>query len=304
MKKIVYIIVLLISFIGISQENPIKVSADTTFIRIGEQFVYKIIVEGSKKEVIFPKLDSLQNLEVVKSFPIDSLKNKLEKKYLLTGFDSGQYAIPQQKIRINHKKYLTDSLVINVATVKVDTTKQKMYPIKAIKSEPKTIEDYVYQLWWIPVILLIALAVALYFILRKKKTKIVFKKQIPPMQEAIQRLQKLDKTDYLKENELKKYYTELTDIIRTYIEKDIHIPALESTTNELMETITDINKSSNLQISKETLQKLKNILQSADLVKFAKSKPLISDAEKDRIVTEQILQNIEPKKVEENESVE
>lgn len=304
MKKIVYIIVLLISFVGISQENPIKVSADTTFIRIGEQFVYKITVEGSKKEVIFPKLDSLQNLEVVKSFPIDSLKNKLEKKYLLTSFDSGQYAIPQQKIRINHKKYLTDSLLINVATVKVDTTKQKMYPIKAIKSEPKTIEDYVYQLWWIPIILLIALAVALYFILRKKKSKILFKKQIPPMQEAIQRLQKLDKTDYLKENELKKYYTELTDIIRTYIEKDIHIPALESTTNELMETITDINKSSNLQISKETLQQLKSILQSADLVKFAKSKPLISDAEKDRVVTEQILQNIEPKKVEENESVE
>lgn len=304
MKKIVYIIVLLISFVGISQENPIKVSADTTFIRIGEQFVYKITVEGSKKEVIFPKLDSLQNLEVVKSFPIDSLKNKLEKKYLLTSFDSGQYAIPQQKIRINHKKYLTDSLLINVATVKVDTTKQKMYPIKAIKSEPKTIEDYVYQLWWIPIILLIALAVALYFILRKKKSKILFKKQIPPMQEAIQRLQKLDKTDYLKENELKKYYTELTDIIRTYIEKDIHIPALESTTNELMETITDINKSSNLQISKETLQQLKSILQSADLVKFAKSKPLISDAEKDRVVTEKILQNIEPKKVEENESVE
>lgn len=291
-----------ISFMGFSQENSVKIAADTTFIRIGEQFTYKILVDG-KPEVIFPKLDSVKYLELIKSFPIDSLKNRLEKKYILTGFDSGRYVIPQQKIWINSKKYLTDSLLINVATVKVDTTKQKMYPIKAVKEEPKILDDYIPWLWWIVPIILVIVALILYFVFRKKKQVVVFKKQIPPMEEAIQRLKQLDEATYLKENRIKAYYTELTDIVRTYIEKDLHIPALESTTNELMDTITDFNKSSNLQISKETLLNLQRVLQSADLVKFAKSKPLVSEAEKDRVVTEQILQNIQPKKTEEEDEM-
>ena len=221
-------------FIGFSQENPVSVITDTTSIRIGEQIQYKILVNETNN-VIFPELqmDTLGSVEVVESLPIDTLKNRLEKRYLLTSFDSGQYLIPQQQVLINNKKFFTDSLLVDVAKVKVDTTKQKMFPIKSIKREPKTFDDYKHLWWWIIPILLL-LAVALYFIFRKKEKKEKALVYIAPIQEAMQRLIALDEKQLLQQNKIKAYYTELTDIVRTYIEKDVSIPALESTTNELV----------------------------------------------------------------------
>lgn len=300
-KTYLIYIAICFSFTVYSQENPVKTSLDTTFIRIGEQFQYKLSVD-KKDKVVFPKLqlDSLHKIEVVESLPVDTLKNKLEKKYLLTSFDSGQYIIPQQQLLINNQKYLTDSLLINVATVKVDTTKQKMFPIKAVKNEPKTIDDYLY-LWWLIFPLLAIIAVILYFVLRKKVKKEPVAVYIPPIQEAMERLKALDEKQLLKQQKIKLYYSELTEIVRTYIQKDINIPALESTTDELLETINDFNESSKLGISKETIAELKEILQNADLVKFAKSKPVVEEIRSDRTLSEQILQNLKPKKDTENE---
>ncbi len=289
-KRLVYIL-FFIGLVGFSQENPVSIKTDTTTIRIGEQIKYKILVNETNN-VIFPnlQLDSLGKVEVVESLPIDTLKNRLEKKYLLTSFDSGQYILPKQLVLINNVKFFTDSLLINVAKVKVDTTKQKMFPIKSIKREPKTFDDYKHLWWWI-IPLLLLLAVVLYVVFRKKEKKEVVKVYIAPIQEALQRLKELDEKHLLQQNKIKIYYTELTDIVRTYIEKDISIPALESTTNELIETIIDFNESSNLGISKETIQQLKEVLQGADLVKFAKSKPMIEEIRSDRYIVEEILKN-------------
>jgi heme/copper-type cytochrome/quinol oxidase subunit 2 len=291
MKKQLIYILYFIGFVGMAQETPVTISVDTTTIRIGEQIQYKISVNETNN-VIFPefKLDSLGKVEVVEALAIDTLKNRLEKKYLLTSFDSGQYIIPQQKILINNKQFLTDSLLVNVATVKVDTTKQKMHLIKSIKREPKTFDDYKHLWWWaIPILLLFALI--LYFIFRKKIEKIIPKVYVAPIQEAMQRLKELDEKQLLQQNKIKVYYSELTDIVRTYIEKDIKIPALESTTNELIETIIDFNESSKLGISKETIKQLEEVLKSADLVKFAKSKPIIEEIRSDRNSIEEILKN-------------
>ncbi|PCH53311.1 MAG: hypothetical protein COC22_02900 [Flavobacteriaceae bacterium] len=289
-KKLVYI-VLLVGFIGLAQENPVSIATDTTTIKIGEQIQYKIGV-NERSNVVFPKLqlDSLGKVEMLESLPIDTLKNRLEKIYLLTSFDSGQYVLPKQLVLINNKQFFTDSLLVNVATVKVDTLKQKMFPIKSIKKELKTFDDYKYLLWWIlPILILVA--VILYFIFRKKKKKEAPKVYIAPIKEALLRLKKLDEKQLLQQNKIKIYYSELTNIIRTYIEKDIHIPALESTTNELIETINDFNESSKLGISKEIIQELKEVLQSADFVKFAKSKPIIEEIKRDRTAVENILKN-------------
>jgi hypothetical protein len=94
------------------------------------------------------------------------------------------------------------------------------------------------------------------------------------------------------------YYVELTDIIRTFIEREMNIPALESTTDELIETITDFNSSSHLNIPPETLKKLHELLREADLVKFAKSKPLQNEISLHRNDAEGIIDDLHPKKVE------
>ena len=299
-KRIVYIL-FLIGFISFAQENPVSTVIDTAAIRIGEQIHYKISVNKAGT-VIFPKFqsDSLGKVEVVETLPVDTLKDTYEKKYVLTSFDSGRYTIPKQQVLINNKVFFTDSVMVSVATVKVDTLKQQMIPIKAIKSEPKTFDDYKPMLWWILLILAI-IAAALYFIFRKKEKKEVPIIVVAPIQEALQRLKELDEKQLLQQNKIKTYYTELTDIVRTYIEKDIYIPALESTTNELIDTINDFNESSKLGISKETIQQLKEVLESADMVKCAKSKPIVEEIKAHRNLSERILQNLKPAKETKNE---
>lgn len=286
---------LLFGFIGFSQ---VTTKVDTTTIRIGEQIQYQIIVNETEG-VQFPKLqlDNLKKVEIVKSYKIDSLKNQLIKKYALTSFDSGRWVLPPQKIYIKNKAFLTDSLIIDVATVAVDTIKQPLFPIKTIQNEPYTFADYQNYFWGL-LALLAVIGVVLYFVLKDKPTHEERIAKIPPFDLAKQRLKELDSKKLIKENRIKLYYVELTDIVRTFIEREMNIPALESTTDELMETITDFNSSSNLNIPKETLVKLQKLLQEADLVKFAKSKPLLNEIEFHRNDAENIIDKLHPEKVE------
>jgi trans-2-enoyl-CoA reductase len=140
--------------------------------------------------------------------------------------------------------------------------------------------------------------VVLYFLLKDKPTHEEIISRIPPFDLAKQRLKELDNKKLIKQNRIKLYYVELTDIVRSFIEREMNIPALESTTDELMETITDFNSSSNLNIHKETLVKLQKLLQEADLVKFAKSKPLLNEIEIHRFDAENIIDKLHPDKVE------
>lgn len=287
--------ILAIAFLLISINGHAQVSTkiDTTKIRIGEQFHYDIIVNETEG-VLFPKfqLDSLKKIEVIAS-KIDSLKKRLIKKYALTSFDSGRWVLPPQKVIIKNKSFLTDSLIIDVATVAVDTIKQPMYNIKNIKNEPYTFADYKNYIWGLLALLLL-IAVFLYFVLRKKPTEEEKIAKIPPFDLAKQRLKALDDKKLIKHNRIKPYYVELTDIVRTFIEREMNIPALESTTDELMEIITDFNESSNLNIPKETIVKLQQLLKEADLVKFAKSKPLLNEIELHRNYAEIIIDKFHP----------
>ncbi len=288
---------LLIFTIGLSAQQ-VSIHADTTQIRIGEQVLYKIKV-NAVENVVFPKFvpDSLHKLELVEALAVDTLKNRLEKKYILTSFDSGSFVIPSQEVWINKQRFFTDSLRINVATVPLDTVNQPMYPIKAIRGEKFSLLDYLLNFFDSWVVLLIFIAVLLLLIigvfvlvykLRSKKRQRILA-DIPAIQIAMQRLKELDEKELLKQHKIKHYYSELTDIVRTYLEKDIHIPALELTTDELVETMTDFNESSDLGISKETILQLKGVLETADLVKFAKSAPEIGVIQSDRNVIETVL---------------
>jgi hypothetical protein len=77
---------------------------------------------------------------------------------------------------------------------------------------------------------------------------------------------------------VKAYYSELTDI-RNYIEEAIDIPAMESTTSEL---ITSSLREKEMTVSQDTIANLERVLKQADLVKFAKSKPLDFEITEDR----------------------
>jgi hypothetical protein len=302
MRNLFLYFFILFSSYAFAQSTPkVQATADTTSIRIGEQFQYKIEVFDTLN-VIIPKLENLKGLEIIKEDSLVTIKNRLIKKYLLTGFDSGAYYIPQQQIFIRNQAFLTDSILINVATVPVDTIKQKMFPIKSIQEEPYIFDDFKPYLIWV-ILGLLLIGVLLYFILKKKKTVEVEEviPLLPPYEEALEKLKTLDDKLLWQNNKIKQYYSELTEIIRDYIEKELKIPALEITSDELLDLIKNSQNSKEITISTESFNKLKALLTEADLVKFAKSKPLSHEIEEDRRDAEDVLNSMKPTPIIEEE---
>jgi hypothetical protein len=301
MKKQIFYILLFISTISLAQKPMVEATVDTTNIRIGEQFQLKISV-AETQNVIIPKIQ-LKGLEVIDSTRIDTIKNSLIRRYILTGFDSGAFYIPQQQIFVKNQAFLTDSLLVNVATIAIDTTKVKKFPIKSIKKEPYTFDDFKIYIYLILAILAIIGFWIYWFVVRKRKETedAPTYRTLPPYEEAILRLTELDEKLLWQNNKVKEYYSELTEIVRGYIERELKVPALEKTTDEVLEMIKDFKSADTIETSKETIDRLKDLLREADLVKFAKSKPLAIEIEDDRRDAEFIIGHLKPKQIIEKE---
>ena len=280
----------------IAQSTPsLSSEADTTQIRIGEQIQFKITVEADTTSVVFfPEGQTFSPLETVESFLSDSTRSKdrirLQRTYALTQFDSGIYIIPTQRIEIDGKGYFTDSVMVAVGDVPVDTLTQKMYDIKPIIEVEKSYAGlWKTILWVLLALLLIGCFVYFYFFRKKKLTEEEKEAMLPPYDRALLELKKLENSKYLIQDEYKKYYSELTAIVRSYLEEDANISALESTTRQLIEKLEMLKDSGELKLKEDTIRQFQKILQTADLVKFARSKPPTSQAEDDRKAVETIV---------------
>lgn len=231
-------------------------------------------------------------MEVVESLSTDTARVgdrfRLIKEYTLTQFDSGSYTIPPLRVLVNDTPYLTDSVEVEVATMVVDTTKQKMYSIKPAMEVPSTFEvpEWV---WWLLAILV--LAGVLFYFLRRRKKKKEAEKKLPPFERAMFELQQLDQSHLLENRQTKEYYSKLTEAVRRYIEDEVHLRAMESTTSELILYLEMKMKEGELKLSRETIDNLKKILQRADLAKFANSNPDIITAKGDRSTIENVIKD-------------
>lgn len=290
-----FITTLLFFFGGDFLFSQVKAEIDTALIKIGEQIKYTISVEVDSLDLVdFPEDQTFSPLEMVEALKIDTVPKKdrllLQRMYALTQFDSGSYTIPPQRIAINETPFLTDSFKIKVADVAVDTTKQKMYDIKPLLKVDRSRAKLLWTILWVLLGLAVLGALVYWFFLRKKplteEEKIAL---LPPFDRAIAQLKELENSRYLIQDEHKKYYSELTNIVRSYLEEEVQVSALESTTDQLIDRLELLKDSGGLDLEDETLQQFKRILQTADLVKFAKSKPSNLVAEKDRASVEEIV---------------
>jgi len=272
--------------------SQITSSIDSTKIKIGEEILYTINVQADSTDVVvFPEEQTFAPLEMIESYKTDTTfeasKLRLIKKYGLTQFDSGHYTIPPQRIFINNKPFLTDSIKVEVADVPVDTTKQKMFDIKPaveVKSPPF---DWLSLLYWlVPILLIVGIAIYLF---RRKKRKEAAEKQLPPYEEAIVALKSLDNSQLLKENKSKEYYSSLTEIVKRYLDREVDEAALESTSDELITRLMMHKDAGNFDFDLETIRKLDAIFKRADLVKFAKMNQESGQAEVDRKTIEEII---------------
>lgn len=283
MKLKLYIVLLFTSTLF---AQKVTTSIDSTKKKIGAEFQLTLKTSVNKTDkVVFPKGKNFGALEVLESYKIDTIKSndkyELIKKYGVTQFDSGKYTIPRLTVLINGKPSLSDSLKVEVNDVKVDTLKQKMYDIKDV-AKVETASN-----WWkylLGILLLAGIGFVVYWLIKKyqnreKPEELIF---TSPIEKATSLLQQLEKKELWQRGEVKSYYSELTDIARNYIEEEIQIPAMESTTSELIEGLRRVANQKKLKLSKETLQNLETVLQQADLVKFAKVKPLDFEIEADK----------------------
>ncbi|HAX14955.1 MAG TPA: hypothetical protein DIV44_08825 [Leeuwenhoekiella sp.] len=292
---------LLIAFLSAFnvQAQQVKGAVDTTSIRIGEQITYEFQVEADSTDlVLFPEGQTFQPLEMIEAYQVDTsyagAKMNLIKRYGLTQFDSGSYTIPRQLVSINQQPFYTDSVAIEVNNVVVDTTKQGLYDIKDIVAvERATSKFWEYLLYF----LLLAAVIAgfLFFIIRRSRKKAAAEQKLPPFEQALFSLKQLDE-EYKEpargideRDATKAYYSKLTDIVRRYLDEEVYDRSMESTSSELIERLMLEKEEGKIDLSKETILKLDQILKRADLTKFARTSPGAGQAEADRIVAEEIV---------------
>ena len=264
---------------SLTSAGQVTSSIDSTAIKIGEELRYRIQVDvDSTSLVVFSEEQTFQPLEIINSYPIDSTKKggyyKLTKTYGLTQFDSGAYTIPKQKIIIGDKIFYTDSLKVQVNPVVVDTTKQKLFDIKPITDVQRTRSN----LWaYIALVLLALLAVTglVYWFFWRKKPLTEAEKiaALPPYERAKLALEKLDEDHYFKNEDVKMFYSDLTLILRQYLDEKVYDQSLESTTDELVFRLKTLQAANQISLGANTIRNIETILKRADLVKFAKSKP-------------------------------
>lgn len=278
-------ILVLVSWLSSAQ---VTTTIDSTKIKIGEQITYKIQVEVDTTDlVVFPEGQTFMPLEMIESYKVDTTKYNakynLVKKYGLTQFDSGNYTIPRQKVVIGTKTFFTDSLKVEVNSIAVDTTKQGLYDIKPFIKVEKSANHWWKNLLYTLAALLLVSALIYWFVWRKKPlTEAEEIALLPPYDRAKLALHKLDETTYLENSEIKEYYSELTFIIRKYLDEKVYDRALESTTDELMLRLKLLKDANQVDLSNDDIKNLETILKRADLVKFAKSAPDIELAKIDR----------------------
>jgi len=260
---------------------------DTNVILVGDQVGFHLNVQVPENYTInWPVFrDTIcLHVEILSQSDLDTsiLENGLlniNQILTLTSFDSGYYVLPPVKFDYSELStntagsVETEPFLLNVFSVSVDTS-QTIKPIKGPIEAPYTLVEL--MPWIISAVIFFLLVTGVIFYVRRRKQKApVFrarpKPKQPPHQIALQGLDKLKAEKLWQKGFIKDYHTRLTDILREYIENRYAIRAVELTTHEIILSIKGV------QIVKDEQEKLGQMLELADLVKFAKFKPLPSE---------------------------
>ncbi len=271
-----------------AQQVTVAAKADTNQIKIGEQFGLNLSMTApSGTKIFFPGIpDTIHKLEVVSRSKIDTIKSAdgklstLQQKLTLTCFDSGYYVIEpitfyfQQPGKAETDSLTTEAQLLTVKTIPVDTTKA-IKDIKSTLDVPLTLMEVLPYIIGALVILLLV-GFIIYLTKKNKKSTAVFKRKVPlrPAHEiALEALKQTESEKLWQQGYFKKYHSNVSDTIRTYIEHRFSINAMEFTTDETLKHFWgDL-------VNDEAKEKLKYILQLADMVKFAKVQPIANENE-------------------------
>ena len=265
--------------IGFSQSN-IATTLDKPAILIGDHAILSIVVTypagGSVEDIDYSVLDELENFEVLNAEQQEKEGDNGSQQTLInlsfTCWEAGTYDIPPIPISLKDQtgklqQSQSTAASIQVATIPVEQDSVKLMPIKGIIDEPLNMRDLVPYL--IGLLLLLGIGIAAYFMLRKKDKIPV----LPPPtllsahDFSMKQLQQLESDKLWQKGAIKQYHSRLTHILREYLYYRYDINALEQTTDEISVALKE------KQLIPSLLDQLEPLLQTADLVKFAKAEP-------------------------------
>jgi len=192
-------------------------------------------------------------------------------------FDSGYYRLPEILFVAGRDTARSKQLVLTVTPVKVKAD-DEISPLTdpADPEDPSIFDvlpDWMVNYWWILVVVfaLGTLGWWLWHRYRKVGTILPKKPETPADVEALERLQRLKARKLWQSGQEKEFYTILTDILRRYLDRRFGIKAMEMTSSQIMQTLADDSS------LRESRQKMHQILDMADFVKFAMVRPLPDD---------------------------
>jgi len=285
---LVFIFLAGVAFKATAQSPQAEAKLQQYTIRIGDQTkLFLSIHQSAKEHVNFPKFADtiISKVQVVSTAKPDTTVDKNDpgnitviQGYTITSFDAGTYTIPSFSIGAAGGVLKTNQLTLQVETVKVDTTKA-IYDIKQPLVVSYTFFDWLKDNWyWIAlaVVALAAIGGLIWYYRKKPKKEIKIeapKPKIAPHILALNQRKELQEKKLWQQGEVKQFHIELTDILREYLEKRYAIKTHEKTTDEILQSLKY------QKIDADNKNILNKILVLADLVKFAKEKPLPAENE-------------------------
>lgn len=260
----------------------VEAHTDTASILIGEQIQMRVkCTVNAGQKVKFPSYSPqqqiVQGVEVVSNGSIDTLvlnngkRLELTRRYTITSFDSAMYQIPPFKVEVDGKTYASrNSVGLKVSTVAVDLQHpEKFNGPHAVVEQPF---EWSWTMWLCALLCVAMLAAVVALAVRLTDPKLITRRVIinPPTPAHITAINNIEQIKRKPADDVKLYYMELTEALRSYIEKRFGFNAKEMTTNEIVRHLYETN-------NEEAMTELKSVLETADLVKFAKHKTTLTE---------------------------
>ena len=276
MKRLIILTVLIASTLLAIAQGSVQATIDPIEMLIGEQAQVTLTVQAADDaKVEWPTFQPRQMLvpgvEVLATHHPTSRTMTLT----LTSFDGNLYPLPPFTVKINGKEVKSADLALKVVEIEVDTTQMnKFFGPKDVQDNPFQWSDWSPS-FWLSVLMLVLMALGYYLYLRLRDNKPVIAhikivKRLLPHQKAMKEIEQIKADKMVSAENPKEYYTKLTDTLRKYIEERYGFSAMEMTSAEIIERLTSTG-------DQQSLDELRQLFMTADLVKFAKYSTMINE---------------------------
>ncbi|MBO4571515.1 MAG: hypothetical protein J5699_06290 [Bacteroidales bacterium] len=293
MKRVLFILTLsLLAQVGLSaQENQLRSRLERDSILIGDQVKWSApltLKQGEEFAFVPPQEPVSEGVETIEGFRLDTLKMRkgeleVEARMILTAFDSGSFALPPIYALVRREGGAVDTLVyeppvLEVNTIPVDTASFEPFDIKGQMKYPITAAE-VFP-WAVVALIVIAAVWALirYIVYRRQNKDFFGRPKVvdPPHITALRALEKIRGQKLYQSGKQKQFYTAVTDVLRQYMAGRYGFQAMEQTSAEIFNSLSDKD------IDERLMERVKELFTTADYVKFAKH--LASDQENEEAI--------------------